>query len=326
MVPRTIAVKAKLTRGAFQLLCAAFLLLGAEPRSSSAVGDAPTSAPFRIGYLRGDPEAPLDSGVFFRLREYLLARPPIRDAVTSGAVSDIVLLASDSHQDLIQRMDQNEFDLVFCSSIDYVTQTGDYEAIYQLRRSKRDRFDPRGSRVFHSGVIFVNNRSPLFSGDITPARLADYFQRREIAMVGSFSAAGYVYPRLKIASLTTGTADLAVRFCDTPEEVVKYVINGVVEVGAADNGVIEEVLSSKKLDSELAKLVRVVIETDNIPTDPVALRRKWLPRNSDLGREIRDGIRQFFARDKQLPQLQASSSEKFEDLRQNLVLFRALPR
>jgi ABC-type phosphate/phosphonate transport system substrate-binding protein len=282
--------------------------------------------PFRIGFLRADPEAQLRYGVLHGIRDELLSRPAIKSAMAVENLKGIILLPSDSHQGLIQRMDRNEFDMVFCSSIDFVSQSGDYDALFQLRRP-RDSFDPRGKRVFHRGQIFVNNRSPLFRDAITTSRLANLFVREEIAMVSSFSAAGYVYPCLKIASTVDESLPRGILFCDSSEEVVKYVINGVTEVGACDAGIIEAVLARNGLADRRDKLVRVVLETDPIPTDPVAIREKWLPRNSVFGRELRDALRQIFSRpEHRLPRLENSSPEQYEDLRSNLERFQELRR
>ena len=298
-------------------LSVALLLLAAFTPAVTAQPATTATRVLRIGHIQGDPETQLGGDVFQALRDYLLASPRLLRAMSEAGIDDIAVLSSDSHQDLIQRMDENEFDIVFCSSVDFVSQAGDYEALFQLRRP-HDSFDPGGGRVFHRGVIFVNNRSRVFQGDTSATTLADYFSGREVAMVGSFSAAGYIYPRLRIAALPGTKNPPVVVFCDSSEEVVKYVMNGVVEAGACDAGVIEQVLARNGLEGEADKLVRVVLETDPIPTDPVAVREKWLPRTSALGRELRDSLRDFFVRSPNLPRLQGSSREKFGDLKDNM--------
>jgi ABC-type phosphate/phosphonate transport system substrate-binding protein len=252
-----------------------------------------------------------------------MAHPGVAQTLPEAGLNGVVVLATDSHQDLIQRMDAGEFDLVFCTSMDYVSQTGPYEALFQLRRP-RDRFDPQGERVYHSGVIFVNHRSPLFRGNASPAEMGYALLNTDIAMVGSFSAAGYVYPVVKIASLTSDTLPVRVVFCDSPEEVVKHVVNGVYGAGACDAGVVEEVLSAAGLTAERDALLRVVLETDPIPADPVVVRTDWLPRNSELGRQLRDALRQFFTGRPDLPRLQAATDANFDDLRRNLARLREL--
>jgi ABC-type phosphate/phosphonate transport system substrate-binding protein len=310
----------------------ALSLFLSTPAPARDISPPETTAPlqhlFRIGFLPGDPESQLSRGALYSLREFLLERASLRAAMAVEGISDIVLQSADSRENLIQRMNRSDFDLVFCSSVDFVTQRGDYEARFQLRRPE-DSFDARGNRFFHKGVVFVNNRSPLFSGNLETARLADYFDRQEVAMVGS-SAAAYFYPGLKIASLSTsGSLPRRVRLCESSEEVVKTVINGLngsVEVGACDSGVIEKVLERNGLPERREELIRVILETDPIPTDPVALKSRWLPRVSVFGRELSEGLRQYFAPEHQLPRLENSSSEKFDDLRENVARFWRLQR
>jgi ABC-type phosphate/phosphonate transport system substrate-binding protein len=301
------------------------LLLLAVPAFSQTTGTAAAQPrSFRIGYVHADPESQLRGNVLYALREHLVSRPPVAAAMEEEGVAGMDVWASDSHQDLIQRMDQDDFDLVFCSSVDFVLQKGNYDAVLQLRHPE-GRFDPGGRAVFHWGVIFVNNRSPLFAPDADAPNMAAYLQARPVAMVNSFSAAGYVYPMLRIASVTTGTATPAPLFCNSSEEVVKYVINGITEVGACEAGVIDKVLEANGLLAMKDSLVQVILETDPIPTDPVALHERWSPKQSALGREVRDALRQYFSRpDNKLPRLENSSRERYEDLRRNMEALREM--
>jgi len=284
----------------------------------------PEKTLFRIGYLPSDPEAQISTGALYDLRDFLLGREAVRQAMTEEDVQDIVLLAADSHENLVQRMSRNEFDLVFCSSVDFVTQEGDYEARYQLRRPD-DSFDPRGERVFRKGVILVNNRNPLYRSNASITAIADMLTTTRLALVSS-SAAGYYYPCLKIAQLNSSKQlPQQIFFCESSEEVVKTVINGLggnVSAGACEAGVIEKVLEQSRLLTKRDDLLQVVLETDPIPADPVALRREWLPRYSPLGLAVCEALLAFFTPERGLPRLENSSSEKFRDLRENLKEFR----
>lgn len=323
-----LGVKTKVVRLIILLAAVAATLPNAMAAETREIGTTQSAASriFRIGYLHGDPEAQLRPGVFYQLRDFLLKRTALRDEMTSAGISDIVLLSSDSHENLIERMSHNEFDLAFCSAKDFVSQAGDYNAIYQLKRAS-DRFDPRGQRVFHFGEIFVNNRCELFKGELSPERLQRYFKDCDrIALVSSFSAAGYDYPLLKIAEVTTNTLPSGIMFCQSSEEVVKHVMNGVSEVGACDAGVLDKVLERNELLDEKAQLVRVILQTAVIPTDPVALQTNWVPRESAFAQEMIQALREFFRPDAGLPRLQSSSNDKYEDLRQNVLRLRDLPR
>jgi ABC-type phosphate/phosphonate transport system substrate-binding protein len=297
------------------------LLLGMHAEKTTAQTSSP--AFLRIGFLPNDPEAQVSPGAFYELREYLLAHPPFLKAMQEAGIEDIALIPVDRHDMMIQRMNRNELDLAFCSAVDFVFQTGDYEAYFQLRRSE-DSFDPRGKRVFHKGVIFVNNRSPLYSANLSPGDFADTLTTTPIAMV-SDSAAGYFYPALRIARLSSRhTLPLNIHLCDSSEEVVKTVINGLadnVSVGACEASALDKVLSQYGLLEYRAELVRVILETDPIPAEPVALHRKWLPRYSSLGRELSEALWRFFSPQRGLPALEYSSTEKYQDLRESIREF-----
>ncbi|PKO19999.1 hypothetical protein CVU37_00560 [candidate division BRC1 bacterium HGW-BRC1-1] len=279
----------------------------------------------RIGHLQADPEARIGSGVLHAMRQYLLNNPAVKSAMASEGVSDFAVLSTDSHEDLVQRMSQNEFDIAFCTAHDFVSQRGDYEVLFQLRRP-RDSYDPRGQRVFHSGVIFVNNRSPLFHAEAPVEMLPELLASSQIAMVGSYSAPGYVYPCLKLAAYTSGTLPRRIRFCGSSEEVVKTVINGLAPMGACDTGAIESVLAAQGLTGQHDQLVRVILQTDPIPASPVVMLPRWLPRTSVLGRAVQDAMRTFFASNPTLPRLEPGNNAKYMDLRQNVDAFNALAR
>jgi ABC-type phosphate/phosphonate transport system substrate-binding protein len=281
---------------------------------------------FKIGYLPNDPEAQLPVGAIYELRDYLLAQPEVIAAMKAEGITDLSLLAVDRHEAMVERMNRNEFDLAFCSAVDFVLQNGDYDARFQLRRPQ-DSYDARRGRVFHRGVIFVNNRNPLFRTALPPTDVARTLTTMPLAMV-SLSAAGYFYPSLKIAHLA-GARELPqqVLLCDSSEEVVKTVINGLgemVSAGACAEGAIEQVLAENGLLEQKDQLVRVVLETDPLPGEPVAFHRRWAPRYSSLGRALGEAIQRFFSQEQGLPRVEFSSNESYQDLRANIREFWSL--
>lgn len=279
---------------------------------------------FRIGYLPEDPEAQLGTGAIHELREYLLAQTHVRDAMQNEGVEDISLLAVDRHEAMVERMNRNEFDLAFCSAVDFVLQNGDYDARFQLRRPQ-DSFDQRNNRVFHKGVIFISNRHAYFNDrSKSPQDFAETLSTSPLAMVAG-SAAGYFYPSLKIARLASHRQlPQFVHLCDSSEEVVKTVLNGLggtITAGACEKGALEQILKRYNLLEKQDQLVRVVIETDPIPGEPVVLHRQWSPRVSSLGRALSEAMQSFFSESRGLPRLEHCSNDKFQDLRENLREF-----
>lgn len=281
---------------------------------------------FKIGFLPNDPEAQLPVAAIYEFRDFLASQPSVREAMQAEGIEDISLLAVDRHEAMVERMNRNEFDLAFCSAVDFVLQNGDYDARFQLRRPQ-DSYDARSGRVFHKGVIFVNNRNPLFRANLPPSEVARSLTTMPLAMVAG-SAAGYFYPSLKIARLG-GIRELPqhVHLCDSSEEVVKAVINGLgdmVNAGACAEGAIEQVLAKQGLLEQRDKLVRVVMETDPIPGEPVVLHRRWAPRYSSLGRAVSEALQRFFVSDRGLPRIEFSSNESYQDLRAGIREFWSL--
>src|SRR5688500_16608148 len=77
---------------------------------------------FRIGYIRQDPEAVTTSGVFQRLREFLLAQPEVQSAMVNAGVDELIAPSFDTHGLLIEAMDAEQVDMAFCSVLDYAYQ------------------------------------------------------------------------------------------------------------------------------------------------------------------------------------------------------------
>jgi hypothetical protein len=304
--------------------------------------DASTPNPaFRIGFVRQDPEAITTAGVYQRLREFLLAQPDLQNAMKSAGLEEreasswIILQSFDSHRLLIEAMDAEQVDLAFCSVIDYAYQRGSYEPIFQLRRHGDPHSSTGDRRVWHSGVIFVNNRSPLFTMETSAAvaALPQYIISREMAMVGSSSAAGYVYPYLALDRLTTSVPVINARsvFWESSSEVVKAVLNGMHEVGACDASAVNEVLGAYGLLDQKNKLVKEILRTDPVPRDPIVIHTRWLASSpysttpaAAAGRELIRAVSGFFQASPNLPQLERTSREPFLEVSENLQRFREL--
>lgn len=290
---------------------------------------------FRIGYIRQDPEAATTSGVFLRLREFLLEQPEVQAAMAAAGVDDIITPSFDTHGFLIEAMDAEQVDVAFCSVIDFAYQRGSYDPVFQLRRRGDPHSSTGGRRVWHTGVIFVNNRSPLFDMGTSEAlrHLPAYVMEHDIAMVGSSSAAGYIYPYLALERLTTSVPVINAPsvFWDSSSEVVKAVVNGIHKVGACDAMAIDEVLAAHGLLQHKPKLVKELLRTDPVPRDPILMHTRWLGSNPgansasvELGSEINRALTAFFRREPGLPTLERTSRLPFQEVSENLQRFQAL--
>ena len=145
---------------------------------------------FRIGFLRNDDQAP---GInwYESLKKFLLQQPEIKSALKRNGYTGISALAADGHRDMLQRMDLNEFDMVFCSSVIFVKQHGDYRPILQLRG---DIFDSRGKgNTLHKGVIIIGRNSPLFDEKkISREKISSLISSTPMAFVSSYNASAAI--------------------------------------------------------------------------------------------------------------------------------------
>lgn len=310
------------------------ILLPATALAQPAGNSTPRQSTFRIGYIRQDPESVTTAGVFSRLNEFLTSQDPIRAAMAANGIERIEHLSYDTHRLLIEAMDANQLDMAFCTALDYAYQRGNYEPVFQVRKPGDPHSSSGNRRVWHSGVIFVSNRSPLFSMQTTAAvaALPGYVMENGIAMIGSSSAAGYVYPYLALDRLTTSVPVMQAPsdFRDSSSEVIKSVINGIYDIGACDATAIDEVLAAHGLLQHKDKLIKEILRTDPVPRDPIVLNERWLnqPAYSGshapaLGREIVRGVGGFFRGTPGLPSLDRTSREPFVEVAENLERFRA---
>jgi ABC-type phosphate/phosphonate transport system substrate-binding protein len=288
---------------------------------------------FLMGYLKTDTEQAQGEEWYQGLRVALLRGDNLRTQLESAGFGDIAVVPAEGFKDMVQRMSHNEFDLAFCSSYVYVEQTGDYRAMLQLRR-KRDSFGRGGAT--QRGVIIVNSRSPFFEdhSEATLKRLLPrYLAQQRMAFVSVYSAPGYVYPRLKLHNDFGISTLQAPIFCDSSEEVVKYVINGLVEIGTCESGAVEEVLQSAGLTVPPDRLVRKILETEPLPTDPIVIRSAYHPQDSELGRELRTALRAYYASAQQeavpdgrqgVPRLEDSRDKYYQNLEEAIRDFSAI--
>ena len=293
----------------------------------------PNTATFRIGYVRQDPEAITTSGVYQQLVDFLVAQPAVIQAMKAADVRDIRPVSYDTHGMLNEAMDANQLDLAFCSALDYSYQRGNYEPVFQIRRPGDPHSSSGERRVWHSGVIFVSARSPLFAQETSAAlaALPAYVMEHGIAMVGSSSAAGYVYPYLALDRLTSSVPVMNARsdFRDSSSEVIKAVVNGIYDVGACDSSAIDEVLKAHGLLPYKKDLIREILRTDPVPRDPIVLNERWVTASPygnghslTLGREVTRAVGGFFRQTPGLPALERTSREPFVEVTENLERFR----
>jgi ABC-type phosphate/phosphonate transport system substrate-binding protein len=300
-----------------------------EEESSPALTPAAPRV-FRMGFLRTDLEQELGMAWYEGLKASLQENERVMKALQEAGFSEIAVLPTDGHEDMIQAMNHKEFDVAFCSSYVFaMVEEEKYHVILQLRRDS-DIWDTRGGgRVLQKGVVFVNNRTPLFTADLSnegakKRAIANYVPQQRMAFVSSYSASSYVYPLVKLHKQFDGVQPRSFIFCGSSEEVVKYVINGLVDIGACEAGVIKEVVRSIGPEIRPERLVRVIFETDFLPTDPIALKAEYYPRHP-VGLAIKEAIKSFYNQGPVgKPRVENSQDTYYQNLREVIAELNAL--
>jgi ABC-type phosphate/phosphonate transport system substrate-binding protein len=298
-------------------------LAGAQPTSLTITEDdffQTGDRLFRIGFLKADVEPLLDESLFQNLKRHFEKDNDLMNELSADGFKGIAVIPVDGFIDMVRRMNHNEFDLVFCSSTVYVRQEGDYSAILQVRRL-RDSWDTRGGgKVFQKGALIMSaKRMSQMGQDPDKETVATFLRNARIAVVSSYSAPGYLFPLRKIKKDYNVSPAEALIFCDSSEEVVKYVISGLADAGCCERGAVDDVLKDTRLNVQKKDLVKVLFETEPIPTNPVVIRSQLHPRTSTAGRTVKDALRAFFSTlPPSMPRLENSRDEYFTNLQEAL--------
>ncbi len=149
--------------------------------------------------------------------------------------------------------------------------------------------------------MIVGPASPLFARKamITPADLRGALAKAPLAVPSIDSAAGYLFPLLTLAAEPYGVSRPGqFLFCYSDTDVVANVVWGLAPFGAWREGGIAATLAGtadagRSTDS-LGRYCRVLLQTARFPTDPILIRDDILPSRTDVGRELKPVLREFF--------------------------------
>ena len=308
------------------LLLTACLAWAARAQPAGASGSGGRRA-LAVGFLAEGSDftnAPL---LMERLRRDLLAQPKVVGALAdAGFAPELDLSPCDGPRDMVQRMNADEFDLVFTTAVVYASQSGDYGEPILMTARPGDIRQPRETGVLRRGVVFAGPASPLFSqANPTPEAIRAAISAEPLAVPSADSAAGYIYPLLtfhqKLGTLGSGRT----WFCGNDAEVVKNVVAGLAQIGACREGELAALLP----DAPEGKYYRVLLRTDLFPTDPILLRRGLSPEASALGRELKIALKRFFQSSAEAPRnlaVENASGRSYEKLARDLAVFREVRR
>ncbi|MCX7046703.1 MAG: PhnD/SsuA/transferrin family substrate-binding protein [Candidatus Sumerlaeota bacterium] len=268
------------------------------PRLGNAISTAPLVVKgrrLRIGYHARTNETALTAGYFEQLAQFIARDPEMRKALMDAGfdASKVEALRADDHVDLVRRMSQDEFDLVFCSAVSFVAQTGHCHYVAFMQTRSRDDTWSANKGVYQYGAVIASRANPLFRGGLPDEKkLREFLKTSRMAVVSNHSAAGYLYPLLSLRRQFCGApADLL--FCDSSEEVAKFVINGLVDVGALDEKTLKGVMAQIPGNPDPNRFVIRILRTPPMPTDPVAIRSELAPAHSRLGVALAKAIKKF---------------------------------
>lgn len=291
---------ARLALAPFLAMLFALMALAPVGAQSNDAASTPTLSVnprlLRIGYLRPEGEVGFTRGQMEALRARLVQDAPLMQACAAAGYDGFGLYETDGGRDMLRRLNAREFDLAFVPLRVWAEQNpaAGYRIILQTRR-ERDITATRGSMVLQRGVVFLSPRSPFFASDpLDPQPFGAYLQRARVAVVTSEGMAEYVAPLTSLAE-RFGVAPPAADFLwmESSAEVVKAVLAGLVDVGVCEQGALDETLGVAGLRDNQARLIRPVVVSRPVPTDPVVVRPELAPRDSVLGRELKRALRDF---------------------------------
>jgi len=263
------------------------------PRSEPASPLPTDGAPFTIAFLRGSDEFPINPPA---LRDSLNADNDFRNALRAAGRSAVELRGTDTHRELMRRMDNSEFDVVLAPALVYVRQQGRYEPLGQFGgQGIPGRSSEMG--LLQTAVIFCNAACPLFQGpafnDLTVEQrqsVAAEISSMPFAVNSDASAVGHVWPILTLRERLNLAHEPEIAACDTAEEVVMAVMNDLYPLGACDKATFERVVAEYAPPGGAGSIVRVLAETNPIPYSPICVRSEIHPSRAALGRSLSRAI------------------------------------
>jgi len=281
------------------------------------------SLTFTVGYIESESDRSLTPNWFQELESDLNRNDKVKEELLKMGFDSIALIPTEGFVNCIQRMNIEEFEAVFCNAVVFCEQKGNYKPILQMRMERDQWRSLGGQPVLQYGVVFVKGGAQLAeTNNPTKEEIKNFVSGRAMGFVSQYSAAGYIVPMIKLKRDYSASPAEPV-FCKSSEDVVKYVISGLIDIGACENGVIEEVLKKNKISDKLRnKYIKVIFTTEPVPTDPLVVKESYLPEKSSLGKVLKDFIQNYYSgKTEGKIHLEPSRDEYYNDLRELLREF-----
>lgn len=281
--------------------------------SRAAAASERPGTPLRIGYLvDGSDFVPADDpfsgdALGQRLRASILANKNLVAAMQRAGFAGVDLTPVSSSGEMYQLMRSGDLHLVLCTAYIYgrfrqfAAETPpryDYEPILQSRRSG-DIDQGRGNGVLRRGVVIIGPSSPYFSRDPLPrAEVAKSIAASPLAVPSIDSAAGYLFSLVTLSTKYGVSRPGQFWYCGSDADVVAQVVSGLAPYGACREAALKSTLAAATQTAQTSETIirycRVFIQTDTFPTDPILIRADLLPSRTDIGRELKPVLREFF--------------------------------
>jgi ABC-type phosphate/phosphonate transport system substrate-binding protein len=267
---------------------------------------------FSIGYLLDGTDFGNTENLFESLKHYIWNQSNIRKAFQEEGYDEIILSRCDGHRHMVQQLNADEFDLAFATAVIYAWQQNKaYLEPLLVTQRPGDLIQPnREVGVSRRGVVIYGPGCQLFTRkDMNEKELIKLLKESPLAVPSFYSAAGYIFPQIKMGRDMGNISPGETWFCGSDTEVVEHVITGLVPFGACREGALKQVLQENKLDSYCT----IWWQTKPFPTDPVLLHARHKPESSRLGTELKVGLREFFNTGRRLPGLKLIDIEDERD-------------
>lgn len=177
---------------------------------------------------------------------------------------DVQIKFAADYSEFTRRMEENEYDLAFCASFQYVTahERSGYEAAVRPVRNNADTYVG----------IFITTRPDITS--------LEQLRGKRIAFVDPRSTAGYLFPLGLLVKAGVAPREIQPFFLKGHDNVVLNILNRNYDAGACFKTA--ETLYGKDRSNE----IRIIAETDPIPNEPIAIS----PRFRNERRELADRV------------------------------------
>ncbi|MBN2406509.1 MAG: phosphate/phosphite/phosphonate ABC transporter substrate-binding protein [Elusimicrobia bacterium] len=189
----------------------------------------------------------------------------------------VEMVFSSNYDDLVNRMQNNEFDIVFLNALQYVlsSKTSAYVIIFSKIFSGHD--------YYQSGIIAHNDW-----GVLNLSALKD----REISFVSRDSDAGYFMPFLMLRDAGLSSVDYISSFWGNYESVVNEVAEkrshaGVVYIKPDGTNIAYQVLAD---DHNKLKQISTLAVSARMPTPVIAFSKRFMDENPETAEKFKDAV------------------------------------